>query len=229
MSYIDLLQKIGSNAKLLDCAVGNLAVPEFTVEAPFDSSFGFPPGLMPVWSNGDWPGYIGVWLQWFGRNREPSYARYFVESQNVQELASTFEQFIAWMTYDFWINVPEEDEEEVGAFAESIGLCKASEVGRVFDGIGGLSDFEKLDAFSGGLPDSFRDRYAKPTWFLPFSELELDDQIKSENWENVWYMINSPGWSVSVVRKTLPILRPHADSVLFPELVECWNDAHKGL
>jgi hypothetical protein len=60
MDYVDFLRKHGYSKEIVRLAEGGIDIPKYTFKAPADPVFGFPPVLIPLWSNSAWPGYIGI-------------------------------------------------------------------------------------------------------------------------------------------------------------------------
>jgi hypothetical protein len=149
MGYIEFLSKNGFPQNVVDIAKGLVKVPDYTVQASADLSFGFPPVLILLWSNPGWPGYIGIAKHWFG-NRPDTFVQFYTAEYSFVEVARNFDQLKAWMVFDFLCNVPA--PEEVSEFAESIGFCAANDVDDIFSDCEDISDLAKLSVFKDDLP-----------------------------------------------------------------------------
>ena len=224
MGFGQLIKDLNIPSEILDCATGTVRVPEFTINAPFDPSFGFPPAIIPIWSNSSWPGYIGVLKHWFGQDNSYCYCQYYAETNQFFEIARNFEQFRAFMVYDFLRNVP--DFDEVGEFAEDIGLCKSFQVEKYFTGCRVLEDLLSLDVFHHDPPSLLVDGEKPQEWAVSYSIEKFEAAIVEGRWDDLWFLTNSPGWTVAGTKRALGVLRGHARDALFNELVECWNSVH---
>jgi hypothetical protein len=75
---------------------GAVELPSLTDVAP-PECYGFPPALLPFWSVGSGPGYVGLWKHWFSE-REPSFVEMWIEDGfRVSEIARSCEQFYIWV------------------------------------------------------------------------------------------------------------------------------------
>ena len=227
MSYIEVLSKNNYSQGLVDIAKGLAIVPDFTVQAPADTSFGFPPVLIPLWSNASWPGYIGIAKHWFG-GRQDSFVQFYAAEYSFVEVAKNFDQLKAWMVFDFLCNVPAPDE--VGEFAESIGFCSASDVDDIFSDCENISDLAKLSVFKGDLPAVIEkgEGLGDPEWLVKASGVaEIKKLVSSGQYEDAWYQLNSSVISKGDVLNILNELVPYTnDSVAFKGLVSNWVEAN---
>lgn len=230
MNYVDFLRKHGYSKEVVRLAEGEIDVPEYTFEAPADPIFGFPPVLIPLWSSSSWPGYIGIARHWFGPAKE-SFVQFFVEDFSFVEIARNFQQFKAWMVYDFLCNIP--DFDEVGKFASSIGFCAPEEVVAIFEEVSDVQDLTKLNVFASDLPAILKhpDRHGKPEWVVEMS-LQNDNQVLIDKgfYEEAWYQLNSSLLERSYVLKLLSALRPRAkEECAFRDLISCWAESNAGV
>ncbi len=231
VNYIDLLRNCGYGNDILDIASGKIEVPEFTFEAPFHPSYGFPPALIPLWSNGDWPGYVGLVKHWFGK-RPDTFVQFYVEDFIFKEVAKNLNQLKAWMVFDFLRNVP--DFDEVGRFAESFVFCKAEEIGNIFaDCKGkGVYGLRNLDAFAGDLPAALKDRdqSGEPDWLSKPADVdEIVKLIENRQFELAWYKLNSSDELANAdILNILKRMSPATGDKepFFNDLISCWEDAN---
>ena len=223
MDYIEFLSKNGYSQSLVDISKGLVKVPDFTVQAPADLSFGFPPVLIPLWSNGSWPGYIGIVKHWFG-GRQDSFVQFYTAEHSFVEVARNFDQLKAWMVFEFLCNVPA--PEEVGAFAESIGFCAANDVDDIFSDCEDISDLAKLSVFKNDLPAALEkgDELGDPEWLAKTSGVsEIRGLIASGQYENAWYQLNSSLISKEDIQNILNELSPYVNERdVFEGLVSSW-------
>lgn len=227
MSYIEFLSQNGYSQNLVDISKGLVKVPEFTVQAPADLSFGFPPVLIPLWSNGNWPGYIGMTKHWFG-SRSDNFVQFYTGEYSFVEVARNLDQLKAWMVFDFLCNVPA--PEEVGAFAESIGFCSSDEVDDIFSDCEDVSDLVKLSVFKNDVPSVIArsEESGSPGWLVEASGVaEIKSSIASGDYEKAWYQLNSSVISKGDILSLLNELSPYADdSEAFKSLIASWSEAN---
>lgn len=114
---------------LRQCVIGQLKLPLATFEAPA-KWFGFPPALIPLWSDGSGPTYIGIWRHWFAE-REPTYVKMYVGSGRMTvEIARTAEQLLALVAV---MAISERDgvENDLINFANNVHLLNLEEIDNV--------------------------------------------------------------------------------------------------
>ena len=231
MNYKKLLKSEKYPKEILDIFDGTVEVPDFTIEAPINPDFGFPPALIPLWSNGSWPGYVGLVKHWFG-DKPDIYVQYYSELNSYVEIARDFEQLKAWLVFDFLCNVPAPDE--VGRFAESIGFCSAEKVENIFSDCDDISELRRLQIFNRDLPAVIEkgEEYGEPEWVMEtISSDEIHNLILSGKLENAWYQLNS---SILDNDKTLNLLKEMSSCIedadkrsSFDGLINCWSEQNK--
>ena len=88
MNVKTALEALGLPDALVACADGSIGTPICTLKAPAEW-YVFPPALLPIWSDGSWPTYIGYWKHWFV-DREPTFVKMYVGSDGMTvEIART--------------------------------------------------------------------------------------------------------------------------------------------
>lgn len=247
---LELLRSLGMPDWLLCCASGEINPPEFTFDVPCNLSYGFPPAVLPVWSNSAGPDYIGVLHHWFG-DRETTFVRYHTETKRFTEIARTSDQLRIWIVFDFLCNVP--DAEEVAEFASATGLCPEDAVEDFFSEYQEDDDIAQHPAFRTSLPLRFVSvggeytgdfplgavalrRYCEfevtdemaaqssdlPPWFDSVSKPELFTQLlKSNDLEGAWFCLNSSGWKSSEMKPAIQQLASQAN-IAELELLSNW-------
>ncbi|MDP1979214.1 hypothetical protein [Undibacterium sp.] len=227
MNYLDFLSKHGFSKEIQNIAKGGVAVAEFTFKAPADLSFGFPPVLIPLWSEGSWPGYIGIARHWFG-DQPDTFIEYFSGETSAIEIAKNLSQLKAWLVFDSLCNVP--DLDEVGQFAESIGFCGSNEVEAIFEECEDVSGLANLDIFKENLPSVLKngEKLGKPEWWLPPSGLnEIRNHINCGRFDLAWCQLNSGGFEASEIADILNLLSNHVErKAEFRDLIICWGNAN---
>lgn len=130
-NYTVLFKSLNLSDAAISCLTGNLILPrENVLAAPF-KIYGFPPALLPVWSNGDFYDYEGFWLHWF-LNREITFVTYYSEITKVTETARDFGQIcriqlaniIGAMSDDEVLNMPD----DITNFAKDVGIHDLDEL-----------------------------------------------------------------------------------------------------
>jgi hypothetical protein len=60
---LEILSLLDMPDWLIRCASGEIIPPEFTFDVPFNFSYGFPPAVLPIWSNSAGPyNLLSNWL-----------------------------------------------------------------------------------------------------------------------------------------------------------------------
>lgn len=222
MSYSDLLVQLGFSEEVIDAHNGKIKVPKYSLEAPFDSRYGFPPIVIPLWSDSSWPGYIGLVTNWFDGS-EHGFVKYYSNDQYVSEIAMTFDQLKAWLTFDFLCNIPEQSEVE--EFAESIGLCPGTKAEHYFKNCNDFQDLKYLDVFKSELPQFLAKgaRDSEPLWIRNKTTKENVLQlIENKQFGEAWRHINSSGFSYEDTIELLEKIGPFSSDSRFRLLVDCW-------
>lgn len=135
---------------LRGCATGAIALPSAFAEAPA-WWYGFPPALVPLWSETSSPCYFGYWKHWFVE-REPTFVQMYVESSLVLEVARNPGQLFALAAIRAIVEC-DEVSPRVEAFAAAVGIDNLGQIDTVSldtgDGMPGLAG---LDQFAADLP-----------------------------------------------------------------------------
>lgn len=237
---LELLQALGMPDWLVRCASGEIVPPEFTFDIPCKMSYGFPPAILPIWSDSAGPYYIGVLHHWFG-DRETTFVEYHVESKRFTELARSADQLRIRIVFDFLCNVP--DGEEVAEFASALGLCPLDEFEDffaeyedevdianhpAFQGSLPLSLVSKNDKYSGDFPLGFANlkRYcgfevgrevvaqAKdvPPWYGELAKPKLfESLLRSKDYQAAWFCLNTTGWNSAEMKAAIRQLSSSVD------------------
>jgi hypothetical protein len=120
MNVKTALEALGLPHALVACADGSIDPPICTLQAPAEW-YGFPPALIPIWSDGSRPTYIGYWKHWFV-DREPTFVTMYVGSDRMTvEIARTPEQLMAVLAM-MSMSLEEGVTPELEQFAKAVGL-----------------------------------------------------------------------------------------------------------
>jgi hypothetical protein len=114
------LGALGLPEALVACALGRTSPAVFNLEAPA-RWYVFPPALIPLWSDGSWPTYIGYWKHWFVE-REPCFVKMYVGSGLMTvEIARTCEQLMGVLAM-MSISLEDGVTPQLERFATTVGL-----------------------------------------------------------------------------------------------------------
>ena len=129
MNFKNVFKALNLSDVVVACATGVIRSPICTLEAPAQW-YGFPPALIPIWSDGSRPTYFGYWKHWFV-DREPSFVKMYVASDRMTtEIARTPEQLfgvVAMMS----ISLEDGVTPDLERFATAVGLENLSELDSV--------------------------------------------------------------------------------------------------
>ena len=124
--YSELLRALGLPTPLISCAEGEIRPPGLFLDAPAEW-YVFPPALIPLWSDGSSPSYIGYWKHWFLK-RGPSFVEMYVEAQCMTiEIARTPEQLFCVPAIRS-LCVRDGVDDEIRAFARAVGIENLAEL-----------------------------------------------------------------------------------------------------
>ena len=222
MTYSRLLRAIGAPSQVVAACEDQISLPRFTLRTGAGAGFGFPPIVIPIWHSGDWPGYIGMVVPWFGGS-EYGFVRYESETGDMQEIARTPTQLFTALAFDFLCNVP--DREEVGDFAEAAGVCVASQVESHFRNIQEYRDLLGLAVFQQDPPNALTgEGGGTPSWLLARATVrDVPEAIRSQEYNLAWRRLNSAAPDYSETIELLDKLASHAKNPEFGNLVQCWQ------
>lgn len=135
---------------LRDCATGAVALPSAFAEAPA-CWYGFPPALVPLWSEPSGPCCFGYWKHWFIA-REATFVQMYVESSLVLEVARNPGQLFALAAIRAIVEC-DEVSPSVEAFATAVGIANLDQIDTVsLDTGDGMPGLARLDQFALDLP-----------------------------------------------------------------------------
>src|SRR5450631_4411003 len=127
--YGDILRMLGLQAPVIRCAEGSIQPPLAILRAPAEW-YVFPPAMIPIWSNGSGPSYIGYWKHWF-LDRAPVFVEMDVEANCMAiEIARTPEQLFCVLAIES-ICVTDGIGDELRTFALEVGLENLAELDAV--------------------------------------------------------------------------------------------------
>lgn len=125
-NYQKLYEALGFSKQLQGCASGEIKSPMIGLQSPAEWYL-FPPALIPIWSDGSSPYYIGYWQHWF-TDRKPCFVKMYVDAGCVvREIARTEGQLFALMAIEA-IVADDELSQGVRDFAISVGVSNLQEL-----------------------------------------------------------------------------------------------------
>lgn len=125
-SYQDILKLLNLPTSIIRCAVGAIKSPLVTFDAPA-AWYGFPPALIPIWSDGSGPTYLGYWKHWFV-NRKPCFVKMYVDANRLAiEIARTADQFLCVASM---MSICEKDgvDSDLVRFAKEVGIYNLDQI-----------------------------------------------------------------------------------------------------
>jgi len=151
IEYQKVLSSLGVEEALRKCASGEIPVPLTGAEAP-PYWYGFPPALIPLWSQGGRPKYFGIWKHWFV-DREPTFVEMYVAADRLTiEIARSSGQLLCFATISA---IVEQDglTADIRKFARLVGVENLDEINDVSLASGdNPSGFSELSQFRGHVP-----------------------------------------------------------------------------
>lgn len=129
MSYDHVFEIIGAPKAILDCYQGRISSPINYLVAP-PQWYVFPPALIPIWSEGSLPSYIGYWKHWF-LERSITIVEMSVSSGRiVTEIARTEEQLLNLIAARSICN-SDGISKELSSFASATNIHNLNEVDNI--------------------------------------------------------------------------------------------------
>lgn len=148
--YAPIYELLAVPDPLRDCATGAIALPSAFAEAPA-CWYGFPPALIPLWSESSGPCYFGYWKHWF-IEREPTFVQMYVESSLTLEVARNPGQLFALAAIRAIVEC-DQVSPRVAAFAAAVGIDNLCQIDTVsLDTGDGMPGLLRLDQFAADLP-----------------------------------------------------------------------------
>lgn len=185
--YTQLLERLGESPEVARCMTGEVRPPLLGFSAP-PKTWGFPPALAPVWSEGSGPWLYGYWHHWFVERR-PTYVQYSVEDNLVTEVGRSFHQLVGTLALRD-VSASDALEDACWAFLTQTGFPDIDSFEEL--AVGGGDDAAVLaphPAFAGALPlgvvregDEYRGDFPRvrgPHSLSNACSLELDPEALS--------------------------------------------------
>ncbi len=128
-AYAKVYEDLDLSRPLIDCALGRVDSPVMGLESPA-GWYAFPPALIPLWSDGSRPTYIGAWKHWF-IDQARTFVKMYVASERLTvEIARTPEQILSVVAM-MAISVDDGIEPTLEKFAKEVGLKNLAEIDEV--------------------------------------------------------------------------------------------------
>jgi hypothetical protein len=119
INYSRVYDAVELDSTLREVASGRVRVPLMRVRTPF-ASYGFPPALIPLWSDGSAMTYVGLWKHWFAPRRATFVECHLEEDCRVYEIARSPAQLLHVLGLEI-LCVNEGDRGELEDFAGRCG------------------------------------------------------------------------------------------------------------
>ncbi|GLR11375.1 hypothetical protein GCM10007907_01650 [Chitinimonas prasina] len=115
-----LYRELAFPIEAIGLATGVIRIPNGSDEQPA-RCYGYPPALIPFWSNPDGMMYTGLWKHWFG-TRKPTFVQSYVNVfYRSTEVARTFEQLSCYLLLNE-ISIFDVKSAEVKQLATELGV-----------------------------------------------------------------------------------------------------------
>jgi hypothetical protein len=137
---------VGADPLAIEIAVGKIKMPLRVVRTPFEF-YGFPPALVPIWTDSSGPSYVGYWKHWF-IPRKPTIVESSVEDGfRVSEYARSIKQ-AAYIVAAQYIVINGSVDDELLQFAYAVGLDHIRQLAKIVEVHGEeLSALQQLPEF----------------------------------------------------------------------------------
>ncbi|MFP5391422.1 MAG: hypothetical protein ACLGI6_07745 [Gammaproteobacteria bacterium] len=126
MPFSHPFNHLGLPNAIARCAAGEIQSPLITFEAPAQW-YGHPPALIPIWSDGSGPTYIGLWRHWFFDRKSTFVKMYVGSARTTVEVARTSEQLFSLIAM---MSISERDGivPELETFAAAVGIQNLAQI-----------------------------------------------------------------------------------------------------
>ena len=220
MPFTNILNKLNLSQDVINLANGKVKFPKFTFETPAQPIFAFIPKLIPILGNNNWPGFIGVYYDWFNPT-EIKYISYYCESNTYYEIAFNYKQLIVFLAFNFYLNLPE--IEEAGEFCKNVGLCERNEIEEYFKGLNCIEDLKKHSVFKNKIPLSIIEPDKGFELTNEFNLNFIENEIMNGNYLNAWNIITTSNIEPAIVKKYMIFFEKKCDNPLFEEYIKVWS------
>ncbi len=149
--YVEYAQSLGVPQCYLEIMSGNARLPLSSWVAPA-KLYGFPPAMIPFFSDHSGPSYYGLWKHWCC-SRTPSFVTMFIEPRHqVVEIARTPDQFACHLILQSLVDVGRSTN-RIRNFASDLGVLNYQELLDYFDNYGDDPEYlHKLPQFNQNRP-----------------------------------------------------------------------------
>jgi hypothetical protein len=201
-NYRKLLARLGASTALCNCQDGVIKAPMATLDAPF-GWYGYPPALIPIWSDGSSPSYLGIWKHWF-IEREMTYVETYLESGcRSTEIARTEDQLFSYVII-LAITAHDGISPGIVDFAKRTGVNNLDEIDQLTLDIGdNTRGFSRLPQFASKTPLEMITEAKKydgefpseqDSLTLPWAEKTCSFEYKEQSLVNWPKNVEKPAW-----------------------------------
>lgn len=191
-AYASVYESLGLPSELIDCAMGRIPSPVVGLESPAQW-YGYPPALIPIWSDGSRPTYIGCWKHWFVERPSTFVKMYVASGRLTVEIARDADQLLCIVAM-MAISVADGVEPELEGFARRVGIANLQEIDEVSLQSGDdPKGFVNLEQFKASVPlesvatkadydgdFALSDLAANTDWLSRSCSFELSENVQSE-------------------------------------------------
>lgn len=125
-----LYSEIGLTSEIIGLATGTIEIPNCSTEQPA-RCYGYPPALIPFWSDPDGMIYTGLWKHWFG-DRTPCFVKNFVNVfYRSKEISRSPEQLLRHLI-NKEISLAEEISPEILSFSQRLGVTDIAPIEEIY-------------------------------------------------------------------------------------------------
>jgi hypothetical protein len=214
-NYLKLIASLNLNNLIGSCMSGEIACPMEGFEAP-SYWYGFPPALIPIWSRGTRPKYLGIWKHWFVQ-RDISFVEMYVASGRMTyEVAKSSEQFFSYVILSA---IVEEDglTPEIEHFSKLVAIENLDDIDRISIETGDSpAGFTKLTQFCNNVPlncvsdvDSYSGSFpvAMSSGYSARLETASEFEFPIESMEILSKIDRRPPWLVNTTESCLSLFK----------------------
>ena len=127
--YKTLYHELGLPEQLISIAFGKIKLCRGTDSQP-TNCYGFPPAMVPIWSNPDAMIYTAYWKHWFS-SREPSFVELFVtNSYSLREISRGMDQLLQLIVLQE-ITFDDDLTENTKLLAKKLGVKNINELDQI--------------------------------------------------------------------------------------------------
>lgn len=218
--YKRVFQALGLPKVAFEIHSGRLPLPnDFDQQPP--KWYGFPPALIPLWSDWSGPVTTGLWKHWFV-DRRPTYVDFHLEVAQIYEKAATLDALLVNQV------LQDMDEEvRVTRFAQKAGLADPKTLKPPRKPSNRPKDLNRTCPYeySEEELDRLRKKSTIPAWFKSVEKQEalFNRLLAQGDLGGAWMSLNSSGWKYRAAQSAILRLAKAAGDQAFTILAQAWS------